>query len=43
LKGRIGIEGKEKRDDKDEKFDVIILDLPEPIEGGPAYLLHTTE
>lgn len=26
-----------------EKFDVVILDLPEPIEGGPAYLLHTTE
>ncbi|MBA7658538.1 Polyamine aminopropyltransferase [subsurface metagenome] len=26
-----------------ENFDVVILDLPEPIEGGPAYLLHTTE
>ncbi len=26
-----------------EKFDVMIIDLPEPIEGGPAYLLFTTE
>lgn len=26
-----------------KNFDVIILDLPEPIEGGPAYLLHTKE
>lgn len=26
-----------------DNFDVVILDLPEPIEGGPAYLLHTTE
>lgn len=24
-----------------EKFDVVIMDLPEPIEGGPAYLLYT--
>ncbi|MCL0034535.1 polyamine aminopropyltransferase [Dehalococcoidia bacterium] len=24
-----------------ERFDVIIIDLPEPIEGGPAYLLYT--
>ncbi len=24
-----------------EKFDVVIIDLPEPIEGGPAYLLYT--
>ena len=30
---------KQKRD----KFDVIILDLPEPVEEGPAYLLHTKE
>jgi len=29
--------------DVGENFDVVILDLPEPIEGGPAYLLHTTE
>ena len=24
-----------------ERFDVILIDLPEPIEGGPAYLLYT--
>ena len=29
--------------DKGEKFDVVILDLPEPIEEGPAYLLNTKE
>ncbi|MBA7468960.1 Polyamine aminopropyltransferase [subsurface metagenome] len=29
--------------DVGEKFDVVILDLPEPIEEGPAYLLHTKE
>ena len=27
----------------EERFDVIILDLPEPIEGGPAYMLSTKE
>ncbi|MEA1959302.1 MAG: polyamine aminopropyltransferase [Chloroflexota bacterium] len=26
-----------------EKFDVIVLDLPEPIEAGPAYMLSTVE
>lgn len=26
-----------------DRFDVIIIDLPEPVEGGPAYLLHTRE
>jgi spermidine synthase len=26
-----------------ERFDVIIIDLPDPIEGGPAYLLFTEE
>jgi len=26
-----------------ESFDVIIIDLPEPIEEGPAYLLYTEE
>jgi spermidine synthase len=26
-----------------EKFDVIILDLPEPVKEGPAYLLYTKE
>lgn len=25
------------------RFDVIILDLPEPVENGPAYLLYTQE
>ncbi|MDY6912245.1 MAG: polyamine aminopropyltransferase [Chloroflexota bacterium] len=25
----------------EKKFDVVIIDLPEPIEGGPAYLLYT--
>src|SRR3982750_4305760 len=27
----------------DEKFDIIISDLPTPIEGGPAYQLYTLE
>ncbi|HEY32513.1 MAG TPA: polyamine aminopropyltransferase [Dehalococcoidia bacterium] len=27
----------------DESFDIIIIDLPEPIEEGPAYLLYTQE
>ncbi|MFC1939951.1 fused MFS/spermidine synthase [Chloroflexota bacterium] len=26
-----------------DKFDIIIIDLPEPIEEGPAYLLYTRE
>jgi len=26
-----------------EKFDVVIIDLPEPLEEGPAYLLYTQE
>jgi spermidine synthase len=29
--------------DTRESFDVIILDLADPIEGGPAYLLYTRE
>jgi spermidine synthase len=29
--------------EQDEMFDVIISDLPTPIEGGPAYLLYTVE
>lgn len=28
---------------KKNYFDVIIIDLPEPAEGGPAYLLYTKE
>ncbi|PKN02070.1 MAG: polyamine aminopropyltransferase [Elusimicrobia bacterium HGW-Elusimicrobia-1] len=27
----------------EEKFDIIISDLPTPIEGGPAYALYTSE
>jgi spermidine synthase len=27
----------------DERFDVIIIDVPDPLEGGPAYLLYTKE
>ena len=27
----------------DERFDVIIVDVPDPLEGGPAYLLYTEE
>ncbi len=30
-------------EETDETFDVIISDLPSPIEKGPAYLLYTTE
>jgi spermidine synthase len=26
-----------------EKFDIVIIDLPEPLEEGPAYLLYTQE
>ena len=26
-----------------EPFDVIIIDIPDPLEGGPAYLLYTEE
>jgi len=26
-----------------QRFDVIIIDIPEPLEGGPAYLLYTQE
>ncbi|MFC1968002.1 polyamine aminopropyltransferase [Chloroflexota bacterium] len=29
--------------DSGERFDVIIIDLPDPLEGGPAYLLYTRE
>jgi len=27
----------------EEKFDIIIIDLPDPLEEGPAYLLYTRE
>ena len=29
--------------DTDTAFDVIIIDIPDPLEGGPAYLLYTVE
>ena len=29
--------------DTDERFDVAIIDVPDPLDGGPAYLLYTTE
>ena len=37
------VDAKEYLEECEDIFDVIILDLPEPIEGGPAYLLHTRE
>lgn len=30
-------------DETEEKFDVVIIDLTEPLEEGPAYLLYTQE
>lgn len=27
----------------DERFDVVIIDVPDPLEAGPAYLLYTQE
>ena len=30
-------------DQHPEPFDVIVIDIPDPLEGGPAYLLYTTE
>ena len=29
--------------DNPEPFDVIVIDIPDPLEGGPAYLLYTEE
>ena len=29
--------------DTKERYDVAIIDVPDPLEGGPAYLLYTTE
>jgi spermidine synthase len=29
--------------DNPEPFDVLIIDVPDPLEGGPAYLLYTQE
>ena len=30
-------------DGTDERFDVVIIDVPDPLEAGPAYLLYTQE
>ena len=30
-------------DQRGEPFDVVIIDVPDPLEGGPAYLLYTVE
>ena len=27
----------------DERFDIVIADVPDPLEGGPAYMLYTQE
>ena len=29
--------------DTEDRYDVVIIDVPDPLEGGPAYLLYTTE
>jgi spermidine synthase len=36
-------DAKKYLDETEEKFDVIIIDLPEPVEEGPAYFLYTKE
>ncbi len=36
-------DGRKFLEKTDEKFDVIIVDIPEPVEEGPAYLLYTEE
>ena len=30
-------------EDTPERFDVVVIDVPDPLEGGPAYLLFTQE
>ena len=30
-------------DSSQEQFDLVIIDVPDPLEGGPAYLLYTQE
>lgn len=37
----INTDAQEYLNQSKEKFDVIILDLPDPVEEGPAYLLYT--
>jgi spermidine synthase len=36
-------DGRELVSTTDERFDVVIIDISEPNEGGPAYLLYTEE
>ena len=36
-------DGRKFLENAKEKFDVIIIDIPEPVEEGPAYLLYTEE
>jgi len=36
-------DGRKFLENSKEKFDVIIIDIPEPVEAGPAYLLYTVE
>ena len=36
-------DAREYLENSDEKFDIIIIDIPDPIEAGPAYLLFTRE
>jgi len=36
-------DGRKFLENSKESFDVIIIDIPEPIEEGPAYLLYTVE
>jgi spermidine synthase len=37
------VDARKYLDDSDEKFDVIIIDLADPLEAGPARLLYTRE
>ncbi len=37
------LDARQYLEETDEVFDVIIIDISEPIEEGPAYLLYTTE
>jgi spermidine synthase len=36
-------DGRKFIENSKEQFDVIIIDIPEPVESGPAYLLYTIE
>lgn len=39
----LNLDGRRYIEDSDEKFDVVIIDISEPLEGSPAYLLFTEE